>query len=128
MKPPEMPTNARADIGRRAESRAAQMLAAKGYRILARNFRCRRGEIDLVALDHDILVFVEVRCRTNRLDSAVESISVHKMRRLVMAARAYLAAHPSNAVCRFDVVCIAGDPDHPTKTVHMPAAFTLDDA
>jgi putative endonuclease len=96
------------DKGKRAEDEAERYLASRGYVIICRNFRCRRGEIDLVAQHSGTLVFIEVRYR-RRLDAAAESVDRRKRLRLIAAARAYLARHPGSHPCRFDVVCVAGD-------------------
>ncbi len=94
--------------GRQAEALAEAHLAAHGLRPLARNARCRGGEVDLICLDGDTVVFVEVRLRNDkRFGSAADSIGVRKQRRIVLAARHWLhgegrrhAARP----CRFDAV------------------------
>ena len=97
-------------IGQRAERAAARFLERRGLATLARNYRTRFGEIDLVMRDGDAIVFVEVRYR--RDDSwlrAAETITVQKRRRIVLAARAFLRTHPAlfTQPCRFDVVGIA---------------------
>ncbi len=96
--------------GRRGEQRAAEFLIQSGLEILERNYRCRRGEVDLIARDGDSLVFVEVRWRTGyRQGGAGESIDRHKQRRLVAAARFYLMRHAGEVPpCRFDAVLMDG--------------------
>ncbi|NDU91084.1 MAG: YraN family protein [Ferrovum sp.] len=96
--------------GHQGEQRAAEFLMQSGLRILQRNFRCRRGEVDLVARDGDTLVFVEVRWRTgHRQGGAGESIDRHKRRRLVAAARFYLMRYPAEVPpCRFDAILLEG--------------------
>lgn len=94
--------------GARAEEQAARFLAERGLKILARNYRCRGGEIDLVCRDGAILVFVEVRLRTNRdFGGAAASITPAKQRRITLAANHYLAGKPLPA-CRFDAVLLDG--------------------
>jgi putative endonuclease len=94
--------------GARAEEQAARFLAGRGLIILARNYRCRGGEIDLVCRDGATLVFVEVRLRTNRdFGGAAASITPAKQRRIVLAASHYLAGKPLPA-CRFDAVLLDG--------------------
>jgi putative endonuclease len=96
--------------GADAEEIAADFLAAKGMHIVARNFRTRFGEIDLVARDGESLVFVEVRMRKNDyLGGAADSVDVPKRARVVAAARAYLALVHPEPPCRFDVVTLDGD-------------------
>ena len=100
-------------IGRAAEDRALELLIRAGLRLLTRNYRCRHGEIDLIMLEGKTLVFVEVRHRRNALHgSAVESVTVHKQRKLLRAAATYIARNP---VCvsqpmRFDLVTLDGAP------------------
>ena len=93
--------------GRVWESRAAAVLERHGLTILARGYRCRLGEIDLVCRDDTEIVVVEVRARSRgALCSAVDSVDAHKRRRIVQATRHLLMRHASwqNAVIRFDVV------------------------
>jgi len=93
--------------GRQAEALAATFLERHGLRILARNWRCRFGEIDLVAAQGAELVFVEVRARNSRSHGgAAESITAAKRRRLVAAANLYLARAGSDMPCRFDALLI----------------------
>jgi putative endonuclease len=110
--------------GKNAELLAEQYLVSAGFRILARNFRCTRGEIDIVALDYDTLVFVEVRCRTFGYNAALESVTREKRRRLTYTAQYYLARNPSELPCRFDVICVSGNP---MSVLHTRAAFNLND-
>ena len=94
-------------LGKFAENRAEKMLVTAGLRILDRNYRCRQGEIDLIAQDGDTLVFVEVRSRGRQdYGSAAESITPKKQRRIIAAARHYLASSPNMPACRFDVVTL----------------------
>ena len=93
--------------GRFWESRAAAHLERHGLEVLARGYRCRLGEIDLVCRDDRQLVIVEVRARSRGARcSAAESIGVHKRRRIVQATRHLLMRHSEwqAAVIRFDVV------------------------
>ncbi|HZN86949.1 MAG TPA: YraN family protein [Burkholderiales bacterium] len=92
--------------GVRAEELCADLLRRAGLRILARNWRCRLGEIDLVAEEAGTLVFAEVRLRRNaRYGGAAESITAAKRARLLAAARLYLAGC-APAPCRFDVLLL----------------------
>jgi putative endonuclease len=103
--------------GRLWESRAATYLEQHGLAILARGYRCRLGELDLVCRDERELVIVEVRARSSgALCSAIDSIDVHKRRRIVQATRHLLMRHAQwqAAVIRFDVVAFDGiDSPHP---------------
>ena len=92
--------------GARAEELCAELLRGAGLRVLARNWRCRHGEIDLVAEEGGTLVFAEVRFRRDqRYGGAAESVTAAKQARLVAAARLYLMRRP-NADCRFDVLLL----------------------
>ena len=96
--------------GAAAEALAASFLLARGLVIAHRNYRCRFGEIDLIARDGTTLVFVEVRQRRSEaFGGAAESITAAKRARLVAAARHYLARFRDVSSCRFDVVLIRGD-------------------
>jgi putative endonuclease len=93
--------------GEEAEARAVNMLRAAKLQIVARNFRCRRGEIDIVALDHGHLVFIEVRLRSHpRYAGAAASVDRRKQRRLILAAEYFRLRHPRwrDYPCRFDVI------------------------
>jgi putative endonuclease len=96
--------------GTSAETRAARLLAASGYRIVERNFRCKLGELDIIARDGEILVFVEVRSRADaEHGSALDMIGPRKRARVARVAAFYLEAmRPSYERCRFDVVGITG--------------------
>ena len=92
-----------------AEDLAAAFLERQGLEIIERNYRCRFGEIDLVAASGQALVFVEVRARTSdAFGGAAASITGAKRRRLVAAARHYLARQRQDRACRFDVVLVSG--------------------
>jgi putative endonuclease len=98
---------ARAIAGERAEALAADFLTAQGITILARNFRRRCGELDLVAQDGDTLVFVEVRLRTRSdFGGAAASITAKKRARMAAAAGLYLARLRRTPPCRFDAVLL----------------------
>jgi putative endonuclease len=107
-------------LGKFAENRAEKLLLARGLRILQRNYRCRQGEIDLIAQDGDTLVFVEVRSRSRQdYGSAAESITPAKQRRIIAAARHYLATLSRMPACRFDVVTL----DRGGEPLWIKAAF-----
>ena len=92
--------------GAAAERRAADFLAARGLKIVTRNFRVRGGEIDLICRDGGCLVFVEVRARARGdYGGAAASITAAKQARLILAARHWLARHGEQP-CRFDCVLI----------------------
>jgi putative endonuclease len=95
-------------IGSHYEDQAAELLIGLGYLVLERNFTCKGGEIDLVCLDGEVLVFVEVRGRADtRHGSPEETIRWTKQRRLLRAAWVYILRRvDGEPVCRFDVIAI----------------------
>jgi putative endonuclease len=101
-------TRDRLRCGAAGEALATAFLQGRGYTILARNFRCTAGEIDVVALDAHTIVFGEVRTRRGRAHgSALESVTVAKQRQVVRVAGYYLARHRLYAhPVRFDVVAV----------------------
>lgn len=110
-------------LGVSAESVAAIFLGAKGYRTIARRWRGRVGEIDLVVKRGRLIVFVEVKAR-KALDQAAESVLVRQRRRIVAAAEAWLAAHPEHAGydMRFDAVLVSPG----RMPQHVVSAFDAD--
>jgi putative endonuclease len=95
--------------GEEAEARACAFLERKGLEIIERNYRCRFGEIDIVALNGATVVFVEVRARaSDAYGGAAGSITPAKRKRLLAAARHYLARQRKHCACRFDVVLLSG--------------------
>ena len=96
----------------RAEELVAEFFRRAGLTILARNWRCRHGEIDLIADERGTLVFAEVRMRSpGGFGGAAESVTAAKRARLIAAARLYLTRRP-DASCRFDVFLVDGPPRH----------------
>lgn len=99
-------------LGGSYEQMAADFLSKHGYRILERNFRCRLGEIDIVAQDGGCLVFVEVKFRSSsRYGGPMAAVNREKQRTISRVASFYLASHGLgwNTPCRFDVVGILPD-------------------
>ena len=108
---------------RAAEQLALAHLQARGLTLLARNYRCRLGEIDLVMRDADTTVFVEVRLRgRGAFVSAAHSIDARKQGRIIAAAHHYLMGKPETP-CRFD--CVLLDQLAPGQIAWLRAAFTL---
>lgn len=91
-------------VGNQAEDIALNYLLNQGLKLIERNFYSRFGEIDLIMRDKESLVFVEVKFRKNGVDSALESITYAKQKKLVKAAQFYLAKLGHECVCRFDAV------------------------
>ena len=122
------PSADRAAVGSRAEDLAATLLEARGYRIVERNWRRPEGELDLVAEDRGVLVFVEVRSRTGEeRGHPLETVNARKRARVARAARLYLAiAQPAATDFRFDVVGITFARDGaPPAITHVEDAFRV---
>ncbi len=96
-------------FGRRSESEAARFLKQKGYKILRRNYRNRLGEIDLIALDKDTLVFVEVKARrSDEFGGPKNAVTRHKQKKIARVALFYLKeCGQGERKARFDVVAIS---------------------
>lgn len=95
--------------GAQAEDLAAAFLQRAGLKVVERNYRCRFGEIDLIARDGSTLVFVEVRMRSSeRFGGAAASITPAKQRKLLRAARHFLAGMTRTPQCRFDALLVNG--------------------
>jgi putative endonuclease len=116
----------RQQLGKRGEAAAAKFLANLGYRIAARNYRCPVGEVDLIALDGNTVVFVEVKSRTSA-EAADPEITVHreKRRRVTRAAKYFLSRKPAlDPPCRFDVVAVVLPETGPAEVEHFIDAFS----
>lgn len=111
--------------GQQAEQTAEQFLRRQGLRYCSRNYRCKVGEIDLVMEDGDILVFVEVRLRSNRhFGMGAESVTWHKQQKIIRASQHYLlrCGLLDKRPCRYDVVALCA-PDSDTDIQWLPNAF-----
>lgn len=100
--------------GKTAENIAYEFLTRQGLTLLARNYRSRRGEIDLIMHDADIIVFIEVRSRkNNRTMNVIESINSQKRERIIQTSQQYLQNSKDfrNSICRFDIVLVKGQLD-----------------
>jgi putative endonuclease len=122
-KPTRTPAPARVAAfrtGLSAEAKAAALLLAKGYRILARRFRTPHGEIDIVARRSELIAFVEVKARAS-LDDAAYAVTPRQQQRIMDAAQGWLMAHPEHAQfeLRFDVILVAPK----SLPRHLKAAF-----
>lgn len=95
-------------LGRTAETHAERFLESKGLKRVARNWRCRFGEIDLIMQDQRTLVFVEVRLRSSaKFGGAAASVTSGKQRKLLAAAKLYLSNLAELPPCRFDVIALS---------------------
>ena len=102
--------------GKQAEDIAASYLTKNNIEIVTRNFHSRFGEIDLIAVDKDILLFIEVRYRKNEhYMSAVETIDQHKCKKIVITSEYYLNKYRKyqSYFCRYDVITITGELKEP---------------
>lgn len=97
--------------GKEAENRAVDFLESKGIQIIERNFRAKRGEIDIVCQEEYLLVFVEVRWRSsNAFGGAIASLTPKKIQRMQLAASFYLQYHECHQPCRLDLLSQVGHP------------------
>ena len=111
------------DTGREGERLACRFLEELGLEVLHRNWRHARDEVDLIARTAREIVFVEVKTRrSDRSGQPFEAVGLAKRRKLLRAAEAYLAQHPSELDVRFDVVSIVLGPRGP-RIEHLPEAF-----
>ncbi|MCL2486432.1 MAG: YraN family protein [Oscillospiraceae bacterium] len=107
------------DIGAAGEDRAANFLAAAGYRIITRNFHSRLGEIDIIAQKDAYIVFVEVKARKNgSMVGGIEAVSISKQRKIIKTALFYMGGHRCNLQPRFDIIEVL-----PTRINHLQNAF-----
>ena len=122
-----VPDRRRIRLGARGEEAAARWYAAAGYEILARNWRCRDGELDLVAARGPVVVFCEVKTRTgDTFGAPAESVTVAKQRRLRRLASRWLAERPPGRgwpEVRFDVACVTRGPNGAPAVDVIEAAF-----
>jgi putative endonuclease len=116
-------SRARVILGKTGEDLACAELEKRGYAIIARRYRRRGGEIDIVARDGPTIVFAEVKARDGRaFGEAAEAVTAFKRRRITQLALDYMTRHHlSNCPCRFDVVSIQFDAGRPTIEVFQNA-------
>lgn len=123
----EKPADRRRATGREAEEAAANHLLARGFDIVERNWRCRAGEIDLIAADGIVLVFVEVRSRRNpsRFGTAIEAVTPRKQAQVRSVAQFYLAMKKIDGrSIRFDVVAVTFNGEGAVSELrHLEGAF-----
>lgn len=109
--------------GKDAEGRACRLLKAEGFRIVARNWRCRFGEIDIIAREGATLVFIEVKARSGEgFGGAAGAVGRAKRRRLVATARWFMQEVGAELPARFDVMTFTGT----SARLHRDA-FRVDD-
>ena len=112
-------SEARMTLGKSGEDLACRELERRGYAIVARRFRVRSGELDIVARDGAVMVFVEVKTRAGRrFGTAAEAVTAAKQRRIARLAHEYLLRHRmSDCPCRFDVVSVHVDAGTPAVEI-----------
>lgn len=112
-------TRARQELGEQGETLACAELERRGYIVIARRYRTRSGELDIVARQGEYLVFVEVKARQGgSFGDPEEAVTLQKQHKLAWMAADYLARHNLHDVaCRFDVVGVHTHTDPPTITV-----------
>lgn len=116
----------RGELGAAGERAAERFLKKKRFRMVKRNYTCPVGEIDLVALDGQTIVFVEVKTRTSR-DHAdpQDAVNLGKQHRLARAAHYFLRQTRSvGRACRFDIVAVCGETGARLEIEHIPNAFS----
>lgn len=113
-------------LGRWGQKQCEKFLKAKGYKTLTRNFSCTSGEIDLIMMDEDTVVFVEVKARTNEAFTDAESaITKVKQHRLAKAANLFIKKHKlENLPLRFDAMILITDGKNKQQIRHYENAFT----
>jgi putative endonuclease len=118
----------RVAFGKLGEDLACEELRRRGYVIVDRRFRTRGGELDIVARDGNVLVFVEVKARSGgTFGHGFEAITWQKRHRLSRMAASYLFVnHLSGAACRFDVVAVTGRAPGPLRVELLQNAFALE--
>ena len=111
------------DTGAWGENVAREFLIGKGYTIVDTNVRLGHNELDIVAMHHNRIVFVEVKTRTNEAFDPVEAIDRKKILHLSRAADAYVRAYSIPHEVQFDVIVVAGNPENGAEITHYPDAF-----
>ncbi|HXH54641.1 MAG TPA: YraN family protein [Gammaproteobacteria bacterium] len=122
------PSSSKQTTGQEIESHVSTYLQKQGFELLYRNFRCRLGEIDLIGLYQNQLLFIEVRFRRNTAyGGAAASVDFRKQQKLIKAAQFFLLKHPkmANCACRFDVVAVTlrNQADHELEIDWIQNAF-----
>lgn len=95
-------------LGDRGETIACRALKKRGYKVLKKNYRTKLGEIDIIGLEGETIVFIEVKTRTSdKYGSAADAVDIHKQKRIRKIAASFLLKYKlRDKMCRFDVVCI----------------------
>lgn len=117
--------NLRQILGQKGEKQAAKYLKKKGYKLVTANYRCQYGEIDLIAKDADILIFVEVKTRTSTdFGDPAAAVDYRKQKQISKVAHHYLVTHHNDDVdARFDVISVLSANGKKTEIEHIIDAF-----
>ncbi len=117
--------NLRQILGQKGEKQAARYLKKKGYKIVTSNYRCQYGEIDLIAKNADILIFIEVKTRTSSdFGGPAAAVDCRKQKQISKVAHHYLVTHHNDDVdARFDVISILSPSGKKTEIEHITNAF-----
>lgn len=117
------------DFGKQAEQYAVEYLESKGYRIVAKNFRYQKAEIDIIAEHDNLLIIIEVKARANNLFiEPYEAVDKRKIKLIVSAADAFLRENQYEKEVRFDIVSIIRGEGNQLKIQHIENAFESFDA
>ena len=119
--------NSRQRLGKNGEEAVAQYLKKNGYQILTKNYRCKLGEIDLIARDGSDLVFIEVKTRSGLgYGSPAAAVTIRKQRQISRVAQCYLTEHKLfDSPARFDVISVLCDATKDHQIDHINNAFDL---
>lgn len=119
--------NLRQILGQKGEAQAARYLKQKGYKIIKKNYKCKYGEIDLIARDADVLIFIEVKTRTSiEFGSPAAAVDYRKQKQISKVAYHYLVTHHNEDIdARFDVVSVLSQKNKETTIEHIIDAFNF---
>lgn len=117
------------DLGKKAEDLAAEYLVKNGYRILVRNFRFKKTEIDIISEKDNFIIITEVKARsTDFFILPQEAVTKGKMKSIVTAANHFLEEFNKNQEVRFDIISVLPDEKGKLEIEHIPDAFQAFDA
>ncbi|MCQ2465702.1 MAG: YraN family protein [Oscillospiraceae bacterium] len=117
------------DLGNRGEDAVCRYVEKYGYRIIARNYSCPRGEIDIVAENSDTIAFIEVKARReDPLVSGADAVDYTKKRRIIKTAAWYSYRHPLDKQPRFDIAEVILKNDIPSAIRYYRSAFDMSDS
>jgi len=114
-------------LGMRGEALAAKYLSSRGYRICEQNYRVRIGELDIIAMKRDVIVFVEVKTRKSlHCGFPAESVNFFKQQKIIKATQFFLRQrHLEGCPCRFDVIEVYVRPERTWEVRHIQGAFEV---